>query len=179
MKVTNSSNTFSTRPDLGIELRTEAGLTLIEVIFAIAVLMFGVLALLQPLHFSALSLSNSRERAAALEIATSRMETIKVAPDTFFAQVPSAERPPLPLTGVWHHADLDLDYGEIADRPFYACYVLLDGNVGANNTAIVRIPVIWKRISGRFSTLDGEPFDPNAPDAHPAVVELRDVVRYR
>jgi hypothetical protein len=166
-------------PTRGPGASAEAGLTLIETLFALALLTFGVLALFAPMHYANVSFADSRARAAAIEIATSRMESVKIDPQSFFDRVPEADRPLAPLVGLWHHAALDQDFGEIAQYPEYSSYVLLVENLAVNNTAIVRIPVIWLRAGGRPSTTDGLPFEPNNPDAHPAQVELRAVVRYR
>jgi hypothetical protein len=164
---------------LKLALRGQAGLTLLETMFALAILVYGILALFLAMQYAALSLSNSKERAAALEIAASRMELVKGDPVTFFNQLPVDSRPPLPLAGVWHSLELDQDFGKIPEHPNMACYVVLAENFASSNTAVVRIPVIWIRIGGKFSTVDGQAFDANDPDAHPAIVELRDVIRYR
>jgi hypothetical protein len=168
--------------------RAEAGLTLIETIFALAVFAFGFLALFGPIHYATLSQVNSREMAAAVEVATTRMEQIKIGAEAFFAQVPPAQLPPSELTGRWHHSLLDLDFGEVPGHPNFACYVVLERNVMVGpttadpvsvNVAIVRVAVVWRRVGGAFSTLTGGPYDPANPDRNPATVELRTIVRYR
>jgi hypothetical protein len=169
--------------------RTEAGLTLVEVVFALAILMFGLLALTAPIHYATSSLANSKAIALATELAASRMEAVKADPIAFFARLPEAQRPQAPLApndcdepgclpNLWHHPALDQDFGEIPGHPEFACYVLLESNLSPN-TAVIRIPVVWLRPGGRVSTSTGQRFDPMRPDAPAAVVELISVIQYR
>jgi hypothetical protein len=158
------------------------GLTLIETIFALGIMSFWLLGMFVPLQYALSSMASSTSMAAAIEVATSRMEEIKIDPVRFFSStysIPTEEQPPPWLEEVWHHENLSWEFGQVPGYPNMACHVILDSNVGVNNTGVVRIPCVWIRPGGRQSTLDGQPFDPDEPDAHPALVELRSVVVYR
>jgi hypothetical protein len=171
-----------------LAIRADAGLTLVETMLALTILLCGLLALLAPMHRAAASLNNSQAIATALEIAARRMEQIKQDPVGFFQAVPDAERPQAPLAAngcttpcipnLWHHQLLDRDFGTIPGHPEMASFVLLESNV-TDNTAVVRIPVIWRRVGGAWSTSTGEPFDPLRPDTPAAIVELVSVIQYR
>jgi hypothetical protein len=165
--------------------RGQAGLTLIETTIALGILMFGIIALLGPMYYATSSMANSKRLALATEIAASRMEEVKSAPILFFARA-GANRPAAPFCDddpdtpcvPWTDTSLNLDFGEIPDRPEFACWVILESNL-TNNTAIIRIPVVWIKPGGRFSTTTGEAFNPLSPDAPSATVELISTVQYR
>ena len=160
----------------------EAGLTLVETLFALGILMFGIMALLGPMYYAGNSLSNSTHMALATELASSRMETVKADPVGFFRSL-GADRPPMPLCSTtpctaWNHAGVNQDFNQIPGYGEFATWVILETNI-TDNTAIIRIPVVWIRPGGKFSTATGAAFDPLNPDANPATIELISSVQYR
>jgi prepilin-type N-terminal cleavage/methylation domain-containing protein len=161
----------------------QAGLTLIETIFALAIFAMGSTAMMSAIFYATGSLAGSKKIAIATEIAAARMEQVKASPIVFFAQL-DGDAPPSPLCGpdakcpAWSHASLNQGFGQIPGYPELASWIILQGNL-TDNTAVIRIPVVWIKPGGRFSTRTGAAFNPMDPDANPASVELISSVQYR